>query len=28
YQEIREVRYPFSDREILREAIRGLTIED
>ncbi|NOY38913.1 MAG: UDP-N-acetylmuramoyl-L-alanyl-D-glutamate--2,6-diaminopimelate ligase [Nitrospirae bacterium] len=28
YQEIRGVRYPFSDREILREAIRGLTIED
>ncbi|MEC4684649.1 MAG: UDP-N-acetylmuramoyl-L-alanyl-D-glutamate--2,6-diaminopimelate ligase [Nitrospirota bacterium] len=28
YQEIGGVRYPFSDREVLREAITGLTIED
>ncbi len=28
YQEIAGVRYPFSDREVLRETIMGLTIED
>ncbi len=28
YQEIAGVRYPFSDREVLREGIMGLTIDD